>query len=220
MKGSVFFFQAALVLIFLMGCGPSATVVVTQGPTISQAQAESATGGKPRIAVMGFENRTRYDVGHGMQAMLTTSLFRTNRFIVIEREELRDVLLEQKLGASGVVSQDTAVPLGEVEGAQILIYGTVTDFEPNQRGAGTIIGSADQSHVAIDMKLVDARTSRVIATTTVEGKATDINLSSKMLKYVGMSPLYYLEVYNNTPIGSAIRLCIDQAVDYIVTRLD
>jgi len=220
MKKYGFFFPSLLVLVSILGCGPSATVVVTQGPTISQAQAEPAKGDKPRIAVMGFENRTRYDVGHGMQAMLTTSLFRTNRFIVIEREELRDVLLEQKLGASVVVSQETAASLGEVEGAQILIYGTITEFEPSQRGVDTIVGGANQSHVAIDMKLVDARTSRIIATTTVEGKATDVNLSSKMFKYVGMSPLYYLEVYNNTPIGSAIRLCIDQAVDYIVTRLD
>jgi hypothetical protein len=59
-----------------------------------------------------------------------------------------------------------------------------------------------------------------LATTTVEGKATDINLNTKMLKYAGVSPLYSLEIWNNTPVGSAIRLCIDKAVDYIVTKLE
>ena len=168
---------------------------------------------------MGFENKTKYDVGRGMKAMLTTSLFRTNQFIVIEREELRDVLLEQKLGATGIVSQKTAIPTGKVEGAQVLIYGTVTEFKPFRRGLTTVVGGVNQAHVAIDTKLVDATTSRILASTTVEGKTTDVNLSSEMLKYMGMSPLYYLEIYNNTPIGSAIRLCIDNAVDYIVTRL-
>jgi curli biogenesis system outer membrane secretion channel CsgG len=207
-------------LFFLSSCAPTAEVTVQEGPTIAQSQAEPAGGKKLRIAVMGFENKTRYDVGRGMRAMLTTSLFRTDKFIVIEREELRDILLEQRLGATGVVSQETAAPTGEVEGAQVLIYGTVTEFEPGQKGISTIVGGAQQSHVAIDMKLVDARTSRILATTTVKGKATDVNLNSKMLKYVGVSPLYYLEVWNNTPVGSAIRLCIDKAVDYIVTKLE
>jgi len=210
---------AACLLIFFIGCGPSARVTVTGGPTISQAQNQSSTRDKLRIAVMGFENKTKYDVGRGMKAMLTTSLFRTNQFIVIEREELRDVLLEQKLGATGIVSQKTAIPTGKVEGAQVLIYGTVTEFKPFRRGLTTVVGGVNQAHVAIDMKLVDATTSRILASTTVEGKTTDVNLSSEMLKYMGMSPLYYLEIYNNTPIGSAIRLCIDNAVDYIVTRL-
>ena len=207
-------------LFFLSSCAPTAEVVVKEGPTIAQAQAEPVSGKKLRIAVMGFENKTRYDVGRGMWAMLTTSLFRTNKFIVIEREELRDILLEQRLGTTGVVSSETAAPTGEVEGAQVLIYGTVTEFEPGQKGMSTIVGGAQQSHVAIDMKLVDARTSRILAATTVKGKSTDVNLNSKMLKYVGVSPLYYLEIWNNTPVGSAIRLCIDKAVDYVVTKLD
>lgn len=216
--------RAILILISflfsLLSCAPTAKVVVKEGPTIAQAQAEPAGGKKLRIAVMGFENKTRYDVGRGMRAMLTTSLFRTNKFIVIEREELRDILLEQRLGATGVVSSDTAAPTGEVEGAQVLIYGTVTDFEPGQRGVSTIVGGAQQSHVAIDMKLVDARTSRILATTTVEGKSTDINLNTTLLKYVGVSPLYYLDMWDHTPVGSAIRLCIDNAVDYVVTKLE
>ncbi|NOX34683.1 MAG: hypothetical protein GXP56_13290 [Deltaproteobacteria bacterium] len=211
---------AACFLIFFSGCGPSAQVKVTGGPSISQAQSQSATRNKLRIAVMGFENKTKYDVGRGMKAMLTTSLFRTNQFIVIEREELRDVLLEQRLGTTGIVSKETAVPTGELEGAQVLIYGTVTEFKPYQRGVTTIVGGVNQAHVAIDMKLVDARTSRILASTTVQGKTSDVNLSTSMLKYMGLSPLYYLEIYNNTPIGSAIRLCIDNAVDYIVTRLN
>jgi len=209
-------------MVFLLGfygCGPTAKVIDKGGPTIAEAQAEPATGDKLRIAVMDFDNQTRYDVGMGMHAMLTSALFRTGEFIVLEREELRDVLLEQRLGATGVVSEETAAPTGEVEGAEVLIYGDVTEFEPGQRGVATVVGGAQQSHVAIDLKIVDAVTSRILSTTTVEGKATDVGLTTEALKYVGVSPLYYMEVWNNTPVGSAIRLCIDKAVDHIVTQL-
>jgi curli biogenesis system outer membrane secretion channel CsgG len=208
-----------ILLLGLPGCGASAKVIDKGGPTIAEAQAEPATGEKLRIAVMGFDNKTRWDVGRGMRAMLTSTLFRSGEFIVLEREELSDVLLEQQLGTTGVVSDETAVPSGEVEGAQVLIYGTVTEFEPGQRGAVTSAGGAQQAHVAIDLRIVDAVTSRVLSTTTVEGKATDVSLSSQALTYVGVSPLYYMEVWNNTPVGSAIRLCIEEAVEHIVSQL-
>jgi curli biogenesis system outer membrane secretion channel CsgG len=208
-----------VLLVGLLGCGASAKVIDKGGPTITEAQAEPATGGKLRIAVMRFDNKTQWDVGRGMRAMLTSTLFRTGAFIVLEREELSDVLREQQLGATGVVSDETAARRGEVEGAEILIYGTVTEFEPGQRGAVTIAGGAQQSRVAIDLRIVDAVTSRVLSSTTVEGKATDVNLSTEVLKYVGASPLYYMEAWNNTPVGSAIRLCIDKAVEHIVSKL-
>jgi len=203
----------------LWGCGPTAKVMSPGGPTIQQAMSEPTKGKKMRIAVMQFDNRTRYDVGNGLRAMLTSSLFRTDKFIVVEREMLGDALLEQKLGTTGVIREGTAAPTGEVEGAQLMIYGTVTEFEPGQRGIRAIPGGVQQSHVAIDLRIVDSRTSRVVKATTVEGKATDAYLDTSVLKYVGMSPLYALEVWNNTPIGSAIRLCIDKAVEYIVLHI-
>lgn len=201
------------------GCAPTAAVVDSGGPTIEEARDEPAIGNKMRIGVMSFENKTRYDVGQGMRSMLASALFRTNRFIVVEREELQDVLFEQRLGATGVVSEETAAPMGEVEGAEVIIFGTVTEFEPSQQGIASALGGAQQSHVAIDIRLVDARTSRVLSSTTVRGKATDVNLNTEALKYVGMSPLYALDAWHNTPMESAIRLCIEKAVEHIVSKL-
>ena len=212
-----------IALIFAMfslaGCGATATVIDSGGPTILEAQEAPTHGAKPRIAVLDFDNKSRYDVGRGMRAMLISTLFRTNRFIVVERGELQDVLLEQKLGATGIVSADTAARMGSVEGAEILVFGTVSEFEPGQQGLNTVVGGVQRSQVAIDLKLVDSTTSRVLSATTVVGKATDVNLTSEMLTYVGMSPLYSLQIWNNTPIEGAIRLCIDQAVRHIVTKL-
>ena len=203
----------------LIGCGPTAQVINPGGPTVQEAMSESVSGDKMRIAVMAFENRSKFDVGEGMGTMLVTALFRTNKFIVIEREGLGYVIREQRLGTTGIINPETKIPTGKVEAAQLLIFGTISEFQPAQRGVGTSIGGIQQAHVAIDIRIVDAKTSRTVASTSVQGKATDIGLDTTILKYIGMSPLYQLEVWNNTPMGSAIRLCIDRAVEYIVTRL-
>jgi curli biogenesis system outer membrane secretion channel CsgG len=213
---------AALMLALILAaaaCMPSAEVVQTGGPTIQQALDEPATGGKMRVAVMRFENKTGYDVGQGMRSMLTSALFRTGRFIVVERQMLDDVLLEQRLADTGIVSKETGAPIGEVEGAQLLIFGTITEFAPAARGLNTAVGGVAQSEIAIDIRIVDSRTSRILSTTTVKGKTSDITLNTGALKYLGASPLLNLEVWNNTSTGSAIRLCLDKAVAHIVSQL-
>jgi curli biogenesis system outer membrane secretion channel CsgG len=220
MEKRIFAGAAILLLLLQAACAPTAQVVGGGGPTLRQARSEPATGGKLRVAVMSFDNRTKYDVGQGMSAMLTSALFQTGQFIVLEREELSDVLLEQRLGATGVVDAETAAPSGEVEGAEILVYGTVTMFEPAQRGVVTAVGGAQQSQVAIDLKLIDSRTSRILGTTTVNGQATDVSVSTSGLKYAGLSPLFFMEAWNNTPIEGAIRLCIEEGVNYIVSTLE
>jgi curli biogenesis system outer membrane secretion channel CsgG len=209
-------FLILIVLCFFAACGPTATVVNTGGPTIEEAQNVDASA-KMRIAVSRFENKTQYSVGYGMTDMLVSALFRTNRFIVLERENLDVVMQEQDLSRSGAVSKQATVPSGEMEGASFLVLGAVTEFEPNQRGVNTPFGGVKQSHVAVDMRIVDARTSRIVASVTVEGKATDTAIGVGFLKWLGGIPMVMsLSAWNNTPMDKAIRICLDKAVDYIV----
>jgi curli biogenesis system outer membrane secretion channel CsgG len=204
-------------LCFFAACGPTAMVVNTGGPTIEEAQNVGASE-KMRIAVSRFENKSQYSVGTGMTDMLVSALFRTNRFIVLERENLDVVMQEQELSKSGAVRKQAAINSGEMEGASFLVLGAVTEFEPNQRGVQTPFGGVKQSHVAIDLRIVDARTSRIVASVTVEGKATDTAIGIGLLKWVGGIPMVMsLSAWNNTPMDKAIRICLDKAVDYIVT---
>ncbi len=63
------------------------------------------TGIKKRIGVAGFENKSGWRgearLGDGMAEMLTTSLYNTGRFIIVERQDLEDILTEQKLQEEG-----------------------------------------------------------------------------------------------------------------------
>jgi len=217
MKKTIAYCFWGIAVLILQGCGPTATVVSSGGPTIVEAQNVDAAG-KMRIAVARFENKSAYMVGEGMTDMLTSALFRTGRFIVLERENLDAVLQEQKLSSVGVINEKTAIPAGLLEGAEFLVLGAITMFEPDARGVRTAVGGAKQSRVAIDMRIVDSTTARVVASVTVEGSATDFALDAGILKYIGVGPIISgLRAWSNTPVDKAIRLCLEKAVDYIIT---
>ncbi|OGD10076.1 MAG: hypothetical protein A2Y86_02420, partial [Candidatus Aminicenantes bacterium RBG_13_62_12] len=199
MKTPIAAFIIIVFLVLCAACGPTATVVSTGGPTIIEAQNVDSSA-KHRIAVSRFEDKTAYLVSRGMTDMLVSALFRTGRFIVLERENLDVVLQEQRLSSAGAVSEKTAVPAGMLEGAEFLVIGAITEFEPDARGVKTSLGGAKQSHVALDLRIVDSATGRIVSSVTVEGQATDTALNAGALKYVGVSPLISgLKAWSNTP---------------------
>jgi len=220
---------------------PKARGTSTGGPTIDEAQKEDAMGRKARVAVSRFEDKSAKgkssgQIGDGMAEMLANALFATNRFIVLERQTLGDVLEEHKLGASGYVKPETAPPIGEIEGADLLIRGTITEFEPGSAGAGGgvgglipvprpgrrpgigiggIGGGIRTSHVALIVKVIEVKTSRLLASEQVEGKATDIG---GIIGMAGGGLAGVFGGYSNTPMEKAIRVTIEEAVRLIVAK--
>ena len=80
-------------------------------------------------------------------------------------------MAEQDFGRSGRVRKDTAPQIGEIEGAQLLIRGAVTTFEPECSGGTLTVVGIKQACVAINMRIIDAKTGRVLNATTVDGSA-------------------------------------------------
>jgi curli biogenesis system outer membrane secretion channel CsgG len=199
----------------LAGCTGARVVGSTGGPTISQAQAEPYDGPKQRIAVTAFEYKAARgsgEVGRGMSDMLADALFNSNRFIVLERENIKEVIEEQDFGASGRVRRDTAAPIGRIEGAQLLVRGSITQFEPNCRGGSILIAGAKEACVAINLRIVDARTGRVVNATTVEGTSG----SGGVGLVFATNPLPIgLGAWSKTPMEAAIRNAIETAVQFI-----
>lgn len=248
---------------------PTATVSGSSAPVMRQ-QREPYNGPKARVTVMAFENKTgvysehsasgttiqtgaanaperptytdRDPLGSGMRDQLVTALAQTGAFIILEREKIQDVLAEQDFGRSGRVRQETAATVGEVEGADFLIYGAVTEYQASQASAAggvghgllprvmsdptvasgrvfsqvlaqqAIGGMFNQDHVAIDLRLVDARTGRIVAATAIEGKARDLGLA--LSGQFGQTLLDMGGQYQ-TPIQKAIRACMIRAANWI-----
>lgn len=229
-------FAALLLAVSLAGCAsaePTATVTSAGGPTIQQAQQEPYNGPKARAAVNKFTVKSakgHRDLGQGLADMLTTALFHSNKFIVLDRTDHQAVMAEQDLGASGRIKQETAAPIGQMEGAELLVTAAVTAFEPDAGGGlggvgvpvggGAFVGvggGGTQAYMAMDLKVVDAKTSRIVGAVTVEGKSTD--WFAGIGGAIGGVPVPFgLVTYQNTPMEKAIRVCIVKAVDYIATQ--
>ena len=229
-----------LFLVGLLGCAavsemtaPKAKVTSAGGPGMAEAQFESYNGPKARIAVARFTDKTGKgwwtgQIGDGMSDMLATALFNTNRFIVLERQILQDVLIEQDLGAAGRIKREAAAPIGQVEGAELLVTGAVTEFEPGSSGIGGgigggswqsviggVLGAIQKSHIAIDLRVIDTRSSRIIAATSVQGEATDFSLGSLLIgSHIGGG----LGGYSKTPVEKAVRVALSEAVNFVVSQ--
>ena len=197
------------------GCTSTATVVSSgNGPTISQAQAVPYNGPQYRVAISAFDYKAAKgaEIGGGMADMLADSLFNTGRFIVLEREHLNEVTQEQDLSNSSRFKPQTAAPIGQLEGAQLLIRGSITAFEPACKGGSLIILSGNQACVTINIRIIDAATGRVVNATTVNGTSASNTLGLVFAR--GDMPIG-LGAYSKTPMEQAIRNCIGKAANII-----
>lgn len=217
---------------------PKATVTTPEGKTMEEAQREAYDGPKARMAVARFTDKTGKGwwtgaIGDGMSDMLATALFHTNRYIVLERQTLGDVLKEQDLGAAGRIKRGTEAPVGEIEGAELLVTGAVTEFEGAASGGGgglggfggfgsilgAIAGGIKNAHMAIDVRIIDTKTSRIVAATSVQGEASDFSLGGALGGAVGGGALGgALGGWSKTPTEKALRICIQEAVKFVVSR--
>ena len=96
---------------------------------------------KVRIAVVNFENKSHWywwgdRLGEAAADVFVTDLLDTGKFSVIEREKLETVLKEQNLGASGLVTPETAAKVGRLLGVQYILTGSITEFAISRTGGG------------------------------------------------------------------------------------
>ena len=196
----------------------------------------NCSGLKRRVAVYGFYATGKiaafegYNVGDGLAAQLATSLSTTDCFIVLDRTGLSDILREQELGLAGVVNRDTAPGAGRLVGAEVIIKGTLTEFDPNKRGGGLTLGMAipktplglrlgrngSQAHVGLDVSVIDATTGQVKFShrVTADSKTGGwtIGLDFQKASIGG-------DTFSKSPLGIASRNALGQAVLLIAESL-
>ncbi|MCM8799464.1 MAG: hypothetical protein NC900_01865 [Candidatus Omnitrophica bacterium] len=221
-------------ILLLFGCAslmqPTAQVDTTAGAQ----PLPPYSGPKARIAVAEFEvkaAKATSEIGSGLREMLITALVNSNRFSVVERQVLGAIMQEQELAISGAGAPDTGPKRGQIKTADLIITAAVTEFEPQASGGqaglgggggvgsgllGGILGAAlNKAHMALDIRIIDASTSEVLAATRVQGQASDIAGGFMTGFFGGWALGGGLSAYANTPMEKAIRICIIEAVRYI-----
>lgn len=180
---------------------------------------------RPSLGVAEFKNETHAswwssDVGSDLAGMLTNELAATEKFRVVERKKLSNVLDEQDLAASGRIEKSTGAKIGKLTGARYLVFATVTAFDSHTAGTGGglsfrgigIGGKKEDAYIAVDLRVVDTTTGEVEYTRTVEGRASSYGMAGSVYRGgFGGS----LGKYENTPTGKAIRACVIEISDYL-----
>ncbi|MDD5067047.1 MAG: CsgG/HfaB family protein [bacterium] len=123
---------------------------------IKDAEARSPGLIKETLAVFPFncdEKLARKRVDLAVSELLTSHILKSGTFKLIERSRIDTILKEQELGQTGIIDTETAVKVGKVLGARLMVLGNVAR-----------IGRSYQ----ISSRLVDAQSSEIISASIVE----------------------------------------------------
>lgn len=246
----------------LAGCGTLTEITKGDGASIDAAQAEKYNGPKARITVGRIVDKSgsgkeslSYQLGlvarrggsnpppdanavmSGLRDLVTTALFQSNRYIVLEREAISDVLVEQEFSASGKVGETSRLPVGQIEGAELLVVGAITGFDaaaaggggfplpiPINRGRDVMVLDIEykKAFVSMDLRVIDTRTGRVVASVAVDGSARKFGAGVSgfaRTRYGGMVRVpTLLRGFANTPVEKAMSEMVDAAVTNIVEK--
>lgn len=120
---------------------------------VQDAPAQS-TGDVPTVAVMDFTGLMLGDagnsvaIGKAMSAMLVTEFSGREGLRVLERQNLQDLLTEQRLALSGRVDESSAIEIGKLLGVQYIFVGAVVSMGNQLR---------------VDIRATDVETSEVVS---------------------------------------------------------
>ncbi len=120
--------------------------------------------GTPMVAILPFLNdsptATLDDMELGFAELFQSALSEVPGVRLVERQALEKILSEQKLSESGLVDDSTAVALGKLAGAQILLSGSFFEHD---------------SDLVIQVRTMSAESGRIIGATRVAGKTSDFD---------------------------------------------
>jgi curli biogenesis system outer membrane secretion channel CsgG len=166
------------------------------------------------------------DFGQGLTEMLTTALFNTNRFILLERKAMGDIQAELQLAATGVMNPDTGGKPGNLLGAQIMIRGAVTEYKYKRdqtNARNNLIKGVDlhrtatNASLALDIRIFDAATGQILDSVRADGRANssqnEVTVDVTKDAKVGKAS------FSSSPMGAAAREAIEKAVSFICERM-
>ena len=128
---------------------------------------ESTT--RPTLAVLPFTagKEIRQAGDFSASDVLSTELFKSGRFVLVERERLNAILDEQRLGRSGLVDENTAAEIGRLSGAAAVVFGGLSSA--SQQKIDKFSYDLIRTEVRIDARAADTSTGRLIFVQSATG---------------------------------------------------
>ena len=192
-----------------------------------------ADGLKAMVALGGFQVKAAgasEAIGDGLREMLISALHQSGYFVVVERADLRGLRVEQDLSRSATELPSAAMAQA-MDIADIMVFGAVTEFEPAAGGSSFMtpmmgmplaIGAQIKwSQMALDVRVVDVRTARVLGAQRIPGMARSAQGTIAGALPIGpVSVPAGLSVYRNTPMEWAVRDCLRKSTYFVINSID
>jgi curli biogenesis system outer membrane secretion channel CsgG len=161
---------------------------------------------------MDFENKTQHGgwrLGRGAADILTTEMVKIGKFDMFERERLQSIIKEQDLGASGRMDPSTAARIGKIIGVSYIVTGAVTEYGRSRSGAGgggVRVGKTGY-HSAVDVRMVDAATGRIVFAESASKSKASVNV--RVFGFGGG------EKFNEKLASEAMREAVQEVADKV-----
>ena len=212
-----FFSRLALVVAacLLTACATESSNTVT--PKQVTAAGTSYSGPKSTIAVGKFDNRSTFlrglfsdgvdRLGSQAKTILITHLQQSNRFVVVDRENMSEIQQEAKLRGKEQ----------KLSGAQFVLTGDVTEFGRKETGDQQLFGilgrgKTQVAYSKVTVNVVNALTSEVVF--SVQGAGEYALSNREIIGFGGTAS------YDSTLNGKVLDLAIREAVNRLVEGVE
>lgn len=155
-------------------------------PALDSGSLVAQVDDRPGIGVFPFDNGGSISIESenldnlrvGLQNMLMTELSQSTDLRLVDRAQLKALLQEQDLYASGRVDAATAARIGQIVGARYAILGSFSQLGPFR----------------VDARIVDTETTEIIQARSVEGEIDEtyknlVTLAATLVKDVNLDGL-------------------------------
>ncbi|MFG6412788.1 CsgG/HfaB family protein [Roseateles sp. DC23W] len=201
----------------LSACATTEQSRTLEVPKVAAATAPAYQGARAPIAVGKFDNRSNYQrgifsdgidrLGAQSKTILVSHLQQTNRFSVLDRENLAESKQEAQFKGSAQA----------IKGADYLVTGAVSEFGRKEVGDKQLFGvlgrgKTQVAYAKVTLNIVNSATSEVVY--SVQG-AGEYSLSEREVLGFGSTASY-----DATLNGKVLDLAIREAVNALTAGVD
>jgi curli biogenesis system outer membrane secretion channel CsgG len=176
---------------------------------------EGVVSPKRKVVIAEFKNQTRFGnrrLGNNLTDVMTTELVKSNRFIVLERDDLGKVM--QEINFSNELGQGQLASERKFQDADYVITGAITKYSVNTVGNKSLISTkkTQRAEISFDLKMIDVRTGEVVLSDQGEG-VSDVKYGTTL----GMGST---GGYDEGLEQEAFRAAAIDVMDNIITTVD
>lgn len=162
-----------------------------------------------------------FNAGKAASEYLIQHLVKYGKFNVMDRALVEDKIRAANLNTTGIIDPDTAKKIGDILGADYLVYGNVNDVTLSETGGGTVGVGLDISSITVKAHLIvrvmEIETGKIISMAKGEGKS-----KGSFVRLKG-GPVAMLEVGRSQVTQDSVHNALQQAsfqtVNILIKRL-